>query len=203
MKFFQPLVFIVTFIVVTGALIVLNSMFTNIFKLDFTPVTTKAQVSDSTKTNKPSFESLKTENKKTPVQDSVKSASIQPVKEPVKADTTKQISPAPQITQASQTTTVKDSPLLTTQNETPDTTNAAMPTRFNSTTGVDSAYIRWVKATAAMYESMDPKKAARIIQDYSEQVARDIIYKMKKKKAADILAELDPAVANRIARYGG
>jgi flagellar motility protein MotE (MotC chaperone) len=62
----------------------------------------------------------------------------------------------------------------------------------------DSNYTAWVQKTAGLYESMDSKKAAKIIQNYSDNVARDIIYIMKKKKAAEILAELNPDFAIKI-----
>lgn len=62
----------------------------------------------------------------------------------------------------------------------------------------DSAYKVWIKNTVKLYEAMDSKKAAKIIQNYSDNIARDIIFSMKKKKAAEIIAELKPEVANRI-----
>lgn len=198
MKFIEPIIFIVAFVVVTAVLIVLNSMFTNIFNFDFTSVTAKVQVTDSTKTNKPSVDSLLSANKNTSLQDSLKiAANNQPAKDSIKTDTTKIIPQLPQITK------IKDNPIQTTQKEIPDTTNISPLVNTNYASANDSNYVKWLKATAAMYESMDPRKAARIIQNYSEKVARDIIYKMKKKKAADILAELDPSVALRIANYGG
>lgn len=64
----------------------------------------------------------------------------------------------------------------------------------------DSSYSSWKKQTAALYEMMEAKKAAKIIQNFSDNVARDILYTMKKKKAAEILAELNPETANRITR---
>lgn len=64
----------------------------------------------------------------------------------------------------------------------------------------DSAYISWKKQTAALYELMEPKKAAKIIQNFSDNIARDILYTMKKKKAAEILAQLNPETANRITK---
>jgi flagellar motility protein MotE (MotC chaperone) len=58
----------------------------------------------------------------------------------------------------------------------------------------------WAKETAKLYEAMDPKKAAKIIQSYSDNESREVIFKMNKKKAAKILAELDPEIANRITK---
>jgi flagellar motility protein MotE (MotC chaperone) len=64
----------------------------------------------------------------------------------------------------------------------------------------DSTYRIWTKKTAALYGAMDSKKAAKIISNYSDNVARDILYSMKKKKAAEVLANLNPEIANRMTR---
>ncbi|MBZ0199162.1 MAG: hypothetical protein K8H86_04790 [Ignavibacteriaceae bacterium] len=61
-------------------------------------------------------------------------------------------------------------------------------------------YLEWTKKTAGLYEAMDANRAAKIIQNYSDNVARDIIYAMKKKKAAEILSILSPEIAQRITR---
>ena len=55
----------------------------------------------------------------------------------------------------------------------------------------EAKYKEWISATVKLYESMDSKKAAKIITNYSDNVARDIIYAMKKKKAAEILSNLN------------
>ena len=59
-------------------------------------------------------------------------------------------------------------------------------------------YQKWIKQTASMFEAMDPQKAAKILQNYSDNTARDIIYSMRNKKAAEVLAELSPQTAKRI-----
>ncbi len=65
----------------------------------------------------------------------------------------------------------------------------------------DTLYEKWVKQTAMLYDSMDPQKAAQIIKQYNDKTSRDIIYTMKKKKAAEILTYLDPVTANKIVQY--
>jgi flagellar motility protein MotE (MotC chaperone) len=62
----------------------------------------------------------------------------------------------------------------------------------------DSVYQIWVRKTVKLYESMDSRKAAKIILGYSDNIARDLLLTMKKKKAADIIAEFKPEVATRI-----
>jgi len=62
----------------------------------------------------------------------------------------------------------------------------------NQTQAASSAeYKEWISSTVKLYESMDSKKAAKIISGYSDNVARDLIYSMKKKKAAEILSNLN------------
>jgi len=64
----------------------------------------------------------------------------------------------------------------------------------------DSTYKSWLKKTVALYEAMDSKKVAKIILTYSDNIAKDIVYAMKKKKAAEILSQLTPETVNRITR---
>ena len=40
----------------------------------------------------------------------------------------------------------------------------------------------WAKTTAKLYESMDPKKAAKIIQSYSDNESREILFKMEGRR---------------------
>lgn len=66
------------------------------------------------------------------------------------------------------------------------------------TTKHNVKYEQWLKNTTSLYEAMDASQAAKIITKYSDNVARDIIYSMKKKKAVQILASLKPDVVNRL-----
>ena len=45
---------------------------------------------------------------------------------------------------------------------------------------------------------MEPKRAAKVIANYSDNEARELIYAMKQKKAAEILSLLDPVFVNKI-----
>lgn len=70
----------------------------------------------------------------------------------------------------------------------------------NKFTEKDSAYIKWKKSTVKLYEFMDPKKAAKIISQHSDNIARDLIYSMNKKKAAQILQYLDTETVIKLTR---
>lgn len=55
-------------------------------------------------------------------------------------------------------------------------------------TSKDSAFTEWRKNTVKMFEAMDSKKAAVVLASYSDEMARELLYSMKKKKAAEILS---------------
>ncbi|MFA8341672.1 MAG: MotE family protein [Rhodothermaceae bacterium] len=67
-----------------------------------------------------------------------------------------------------------------------------------TTTNQDSVKQAWLTATVKLIETMDAKRAARIIENYNTDLARDIIYKMKKKKAGEILSQLKPDLVTNL-----
>jgi hypothetical protein len=192
MKIVNALIFLAAFILVTGGIMFFNSIYANIFKFDFSPITKDSVYIASTVSPKDPGAELKNQ--------------LDKKAEPVEKDTVKQVSkidtaftPAPELSAKPQVIPVKNQ---TTETNTSQAPKADITFSKNSNkVNVDTIYQKWVKQTAKLYESMDPQKAARIIKTYSESTARDIIYKMKKKQAADILSELDPATANKITEY--
>lgn len=61
-------------------------------------------------------------------------------------------------------------------------------------------YEDWVKRTSSLYEAMEPERVAKIITKYSDNVARDLLYRMKKKKTVEILASLNPETVIRLTK---
>lgn len=61
-------------------------------------------------------------------------------------------------------------------------------------------YLKWKEETVKILEQLEPKKAAKLISNYSDNVGRDLIYSMNKKKAAKIISELDTETAKNILR---
>jgi len=185
--------FIIAFIFTTGGIVFFNSIYQDIFKYDFkltataaSDTTNSANIDDSTKTMNASLaisqpDSLKTLSLKNP-----DSLHVFNSKDSASTDSLKR-----------QQNIIKPSIIQASFTKTQDSTQFSVE---NTKTKPDSNYIVWMKQTAKMYESMDPKKAAKIIQSYSDNIARDIIYSMKQKKAADILSELSPDTATRITR---
>jgi len=53
---------------------------------------------------------------------------------------------------------------------------------------------------SAIYEKMDPLKAARLIKDLDKQLAIDLLIGIKKKVAGEILNNLDPEFATELTK---
>ncbi len=204
-KIIYIIVFLAAFALTSGGVLYMNSHYKDIFKFDFTPIKT-VHKTDSKKANGTvgissedfsEFKIYMQKEFKNEIFDSLKSL----YKKSEKVDTV-------------YAKVFKDSVLLDSLNnisralkETKDILfanqkklYAAAKAQDNSGTMKDSNYVEWTKQTAKLYEAMDPRKAAKIIQSYSDNVARDILYTMRQKKAADILAELNPETANRITK---
>ena len=58
----------------------------------------------------------------------------------------------------------------------------------------------WLKSTIKLYEAMETNKAADLLAKLPENEAREIIYSMKNKKAAEILSGLDTETVKRLTR---
>jgi flagellar motility protein MotE (MotC chaperone) len=190
-KIVYILAFAFAFIIVTAAIIYLNSIYKNIFNFDFTSAQTASVLPQTSKIENP------------PAQKSDSTAIAQ-----IKPDSLQQ-----QHTQNIDTTsiTLKDTNAVKNlgkkieekktaqQNAVPEViASSGNQLVKKNDSKKDSTYQIWIKNTAKLYTSMDSKKAAKIIQGYSDNIARDILLTMKKKKAAEILAEFKPDLATRI-----
>lgn len=58
----------------------------------------------------------------------------------------------------------------------------------------------WLKSTVKLYEAMETAKAGDLLAKLPENEAREIIYSMKNKKAAEILSGLDTETVKRLTR---
>jgi hypothetical protein len=191
--------FLFAFVIVTGVLIYLNSSYENIFQFNFAPKS-MVQLSDSTKTD-----SLKVaENNELPqdstiVQDSVLLSSVGGV-EGVDSSNHNE---ANEKTLTENLNHKKPDEVVDPKKQKTDlTTNQQQnitPTTQSTPQGKE--YTEWITKVTSIYSAMEPKKAAKIIQTYSDNVARDILYNMNKKTAAKVVSELSPETANRIFRF--
>lgn len=58
----------------------------------------------------------------------------------------------------------------------------------------------WLKSTIKLYEAMETSRAGQLLKTIPENDARAIVYSMKKKKAAEILSNLDTETVKRLTR---
>ncbi|MBI5662678.1 MAG: hypothetical protein HZC46_11075 [Ignavibacterium album] len=206
----NTLPFVFAFLVVTGVIIYLNGQFNNIFQFDFSPRNqTSHQLKDSLNVNKKT-ELTSKENEQKQVPDSlevtesnadtvvtanlseqqsrISEPEIKPdLKELSKKELEKQLEkkPEPELNKI----------------EPKFASNEINQSNESKRQKQDSSYTNWLKKVSKLLEQMEPSKASKIIQNYSDNVARDIIYSMNKKSAAKIVSELSPEVAQRIIRY--
>lgn len=201
--------FLFVFVIVTGLIIFFNSTYENIFQFNFSPKFS-VQISDSTNTNLNKVDSLKiAENQEQPVQ--IDSTSIQDsvlfssmvVDDKKDSVVTNTVVSKPTKKELEKVDTKK----IVVQ---PDTKNQKTELASNQPQNVTQVkdnveqskeYAGWVKKVASIYSAMESKKAAKIIQTYSDNVARDILYNMNKKTAAKVVSEFNPETANRIFRF--
>ncbi len=186
--------FTAAFLLVTGGTIYFNSMYRNIFHFNFTPEKPKAGKLI------PKFpDSLKVADIKYYFQNEFKHEFFDSLKSLITSKNTDTVYAKPE----------KDNTLIDSLKQLEvalKKSDAALKKQSNITTAdtnrakSDSVYNVWIQKTSKLFESMDSGSAAKIIQSYSDNVARDIIYAMRQKKAADILSQLSPETANRITR---
>ena len=195
--------FVLVFIFISAAIIYLNSSFKNIFKFDFSPTTHVSMPREAAKTK----QETKVDSTQAPQsQDSTKQNNVQPPIDTVAvANTTKSNNAKNENTDAVKKAETKNPVPPSRQKDIVKTEQInktepeSMPVQTELVANKEKTdYKNWVKQTVKLYESMETKKAAKIIQGYSDNIARDILFTMKKKKAAEILAEFKPEVVNRI-----
>lgn len=63
-----------------------------------------------------------------------------------------------------------------------------------------SKHEEWLNSTVKLYEAMETRKAGELLRTMPEVEARELIYSMKKKKAAEILSNLDTETVKRLTR---
>jgi flagellar motility protein MotE (MotC chaperone) len=186
-KLATVIIFIVSFIMVTALVAFLNLKYNNIFDFDFTPtqeateLKTAQQIEEIKAELHPEIEKSVFDSLKTLGFDSL--AVINTNKKVIVLEDSIAFLEK-RISQLSRETSVLESK------------NSKLATKKDS----EAEYKNWIKTTSKLYESMESQKAAKIILKYSDNIAKDILYSMKKKKAAEILAELNPETAKRITR---
>lgn len=192
--------FVFAFVIVTGLLIYLNSSYENIFQFNFNPKQA-VKLNDSTYTDPVETVENEVINDSSEVKDSVLFSSLGEVetKDSTNAELKTEIkNTLPQsVEEKKLNTKIKDQVASNTQTLIQPDQNVQITKDLSK----DQDYKEWVQKVTSIYSAMEPKKAAKIIQTYSDNVARDILYNMSKKTAAKVVSELSPETANRIFRF--
>jgi len=186
-KIVYGFVFISAFILVTSIIVMLNMQYENIFKFDFTPVEKKNEASQIDK--------------------AVMAAMIERVTQEVRQELLDSLTAdgknyLPELDTNQNTVNAHDIDMLKLKIEELAEMNRQVEAKRAEEKQpeikeplVDTSkeeFTAWVKKTAKLFESMDSKKAAKILLKYSDNESKEIIYTMNKKKAAEILAQLNP-----------
>jgi len=186
-KIASAIIIIITFIMVTVAIAFLNLKYNNIFAFDFTPAHEAIQLKTGQQISEIK-ESLRPEIEKS-VFDSLKVIGF---------DSTAIMNTNARLTLLEDSISVLQNTIakLSREKSLLQATNVEIEKKSES----NEEYKKWIIETSKFYESMESAKAAKIILKYSDNIAKDILYSMKKKKAAEILSEINPEIAKRITR---
>ncbi len=188
--------FLLAFVLITGLLIFLNSSYKNIFAFDFTPVSQSVAVAE-VKKQEPQSQPAVQPKDTTAINTALKDTAMQKIDSSKVEPNVAAIKDSSAVKKVAQEKAKKVEPLPV--NTTVVKTELTKAVEIDKNIAKrDSVYKLWVKNTVKLYETMDTRKAAKIIQGYSDNIARDLLLTMKKKKAAEILAEFKPETATRI-----
>lgn len=179
-KMIYLIVFLMTFIAVTSLFLLMDTKFNNIFALDFSPAPDMREVNLNLQAE---VDSLKEYYKTTKIDtffvymDTTLIAQL---------DTTKK-----EVTKLQNLLQENSKLISEKENEIKNITKRTVAVK-------DSVRAAWLKSTVKLYETMDARTAAKIIKSYPEDLAREIIYSIKKKKAGEILSQLSPEFVSKI-----
>ncbi|PJA95547.1 MAG: hypothetical protein CO129_11185 [Ignavibacteriales bacterium CG_4_9_14_3_um_filter_34_10] len=186
-KLIVAMVYTLTFAAVTAGIIFLNQKYENIFKFDFRPTIKMVRID------------LKKPEYKTAVADLQKD-----IREKL-IDSLKSVNALNEFASqfVDKTPILKDSisllkkkllRIVETQRK-----DSILAANMKSESG-KKEYEEWLKKTASLYNTLESNQVAKIIKKYSDNVARDIIYKLKKQKAAEILSMMNPDEVTKITK---
>jgi len=186
-KMIVIMIYTLTFVAVTAGIIYLNQKYENIFKFDFSPAKTHLSIDLKKPEYKTALAKYEKDFRKKLIDSLLSAHSLNQSDE-------KFVDQSPILRDSLQRVKAKLKTVLNAQKQ--DSMQAAQMRLATNKKDYDD----WLKKTAALYNSMESAQAAKIIKKYSDNVARDIIYKLKKQKAAEILAMLNPDEATRITK---
>lgn len=189
------LVFVAAFVITTAALIFMNTQYRNIFSFDFTPVALPGVPADSTGVVKTDSTAVKNDSTKALDSLSAIANSLAPKQDSTALSSNSQNDKKdPAAAQNQKTAADQKNKTLTQGNLqiSPEMGKIKSDIISADIKKMDAAaYEKWKKNTAGIIESMDSYKASQILRMYADNIGNELLYAMKKKKAAEILSKFD------------
>ncbi|MGD8777608.1 MAG: hypothetical protein PVH88_01455 [Ignavibacteria bacterium] len=193
------MVFALAFLTTTVAIILMNEKFANIFAFNFSPnpenepiMIVENNQGETFKANLKSYKKDVVEAVKAEVYDEIKEGVIDSLKQlPEKEKIDNLFKEVEQTKNIISDIKKKETEQKKLENTIANKEKEIENLKKQHKDDENEEYQNWIKSTVKLFETMDSKKAAKIISEYSDNVARDLIYKMKKKKAAEILSNLN------------
>lgn len=185
-KIVYILAFVITFALVTGGMIFLNNQYENIFAFDFSPPKPVLPAKNEKKDSANVAGVMNEKNIQQQINQKLENANPAAEEQPEEnISASKIIATAKPVKIEPEHISKKD-------------IQQSQARKANVRGIVDSNYIKWKYEVVKLYEAMDSKKAAKILEKFSDNVARDVLFAMKKKKAAEVISELNPETASRL-----
>jgi flagellar motility protein MotE (MotC chaperone) len=195
------LAFTVAFIAVTGILILANMYYRNIFAFDFRPREVKKVVKHKVTFCPKDYwriEKFVRDEFKKELLDTLHTMYFKKKIDTVYTVIVKDKALMASLDKAMKTILQKDEEIKKKEKKITQLEDELKKTKEREKQKRSEEYVSWVKNNAKLLSEMDSGMAAKILQNYSDNIAKDLIYAMKKKKAAEILSYLSPEKVAKI-----
>ncbi len=195
--------FVVAFIAVTGVLMLANMYYRNIFAFDFRPRPVKKVVKHKVTFCPKDYwriEKFVRDEFKKELLDTLHTMYFKKKIDTVYTVIVKDKALLASVNKAMKTILRQDAELKKKDKEIKTLKNELEKAKERQKQKKSEEYVSWVKNNAKLLSEMETSMAAKIIQNYSDNIAQDLIYAMKKKKAAEILSYLPPEKVAQITK---
>ncbi len=197
------IVFVVAFIAVTAALMLANLYFRNIFAFDFRPREVKKVVKHKITFCPKDYwriEKFVRGEFKKELLDTLHTMYFKKKIDTVYTVIVKDKALLESVNKAMKTILQKDEELKKKDKQIVQLTEELAKQKERQKQKQSEEYVNWVKNNAKLLSAMESANAAKILENYSDNIAQDLIYAMKKKKAAEILSYLSPEKVAKITK---
>ncbi len=197
------LAFVVAFIAVTGILILANLYYRNIFAFDFRPRPVKKVVKHKVTFCPKDYwriEKFVRDEFKKELLDTLHTMYFKKKIDTVYTVIVKDKALLESVNKAMKKILEQDARLKKQEKEIAQLKDELKKEKERQKNKKSEEYVNWVKNNAKLLSQMDSGMAAKILENYSDNIAQDLIYAMKKKKAAEILSYLPPEKVAKITK---